>query len=266
MKKTEPRIALLLGNSIFNRYTAAEFINSGLNVVAIVHADKRGRLNKKYLKIALKKYGFWNFVGQILERLRYKILSQKKDEVIKKELFNENIINKVYSSYSGKILSCFSYEEADITEELKILDLDFIVIHTPFWVGKKVRQIPRLGVIGGHPGITPYYRGVHSPFWALLNGDIDKIGYTVFWVDSGVDTGDVIDQGHIEINARDSYVTLSWRGMIKTCASQIAALKKYEFGEQVPRMPHHFIPENSNYGHPSIFDYIKYRKVQNLAK
>ena len=53
--------------------------------------------------------------------------------------------------------------------------------------------IPRLGVLNLHSGILPDYRGVMATFWAMLDA-ADEIGTTLHWiVDSGIDTGPVIE-------------------------------------------------------------------------
>lgn len=53
--------------------------------------------------------------------------------------------------------------------------------------------IPRLGVLNLHSGILPDYRGVMATFWAMLNGE-EQVGSTLHWiVDSGIDTGPIID-------------------------------------------------------------------------
>ena len=53
--------------------------------------------------------------------------------------------------------------------------------------------IPRHGVINLHSGILPDYRGVMATFWAMLAGE-KEIGTTLHWiVDSGIDTGPIIE-------------------------------------------------------------------------
>ena len=53
-----------------------------------------------------------------------------------------------------------------------------------------ILRIPRLGTLNSHPGMLPKYRGVHPIEYAILNGD--SPGVTTYFVDSGVDTGDII--------------------------------------------------------------------------
>ena len=72
------------------------------------------------------------------------------------------------------------------------------MVHSEGWVGKLIRNIPKDGIIiGGHPGITPVYRGAHSSFWAIYNQEENKIGYSIFHIDESVDAGDLIFQEKI---------------------------------------------------------------------
>ena len=112
--------------------------------------------------------------------------------------------------------------------------------------------------LGGHPGITPKYRGVHSPFWAAYQDDWENIGYSVFWVDGGVDTGDILEQGKLEIEEGDSFFTMSWKGMVGIAEKQAEIIKKIENGEELNARKVENVTEESNYTHPTIFQYLKY--------
>jgi len=48
----------------------------------------------------------------------------------------------------------------------------------------------RLGILNPHIGILPAYRGRNVMEWALLEGE--PVGITVFFIDSGIDTGERI--------------------------------------------------------------------------
>jgi methionyl-tRNA formyltransferase len=58
-----------------------------------------------------------------------------------------------------------------------------------------------------HAGITPRYRGVHGGYWALAEDNPHLVGTTVHFVDTGIDTGGILDQAFFEIGASDNFVT-----------------------------------------------------------
>lgn len=56
-----------------------------------------------------------------------------------------------------------------------------------------------------HSSVLPFYRNVHSDFWAYMNKDFAKIGVTIFKIDSGVDSGNIVIQ---RINMKASVSSL----------------------------------------------------------
>ncbi|WP_158594508.1 formyltransferase family protein [Aquimarina sp. AD1] len=262
------RILLLTGASLHNLNTLFLFIkDKELNVVGACIADKKTQgIDFSYLKIAIKKEGVFKVFFQIVQRVIYKLVNSKKDKKIKLELYDEPLIRDSINSWNQPIHYTENYHKKETFDWIKSQNPDIIVVHTPYWVGKKIRTIVNGNIIGGHPGIVPSYRGIHSSFWAIYNKAPEKVGYSVFWLDSGVDTGDLISQGIINIEEGDSYITLGWKGMIEIAKQQIRVLKKVNRGIELPRTKHIEIPENSYYSHPTIFNYIKYRFSGNKVR
>jgi methionyl-tRNA formyltransferase len=55
----------------------------------------------------------------------------------------------------------------------------------------KYLDVPPMGFVNLHPSLLPKYRGPVPTLWALLKGD-KKTGITLHYINSGVDTGDII--------------------------------------------------------------------------
>jgi len=86
---------------------------------------------------------------------------------------------------------------------LSSLDLDYILgVHFPYIVPDSVLRIPKIGVLNLHPALLPYNRGWHTPSWSILEGT--PIGATLHFMDSGVDTGDIVAQAELEIRPEDT--------------------------------------------------------------
>lgn len=76
----------------------------------------------------------------------------------------------------------------------------------------RIFELPASGTFVCHPGVAPEYRNAHGCFWALAQGDFDRVGMTMLRVDRGVDTGpvfgyftypyDAATQSHVEIQHR----------------------------------------------------------------
>lgn len=72
---------------------------------------------------------------------------------------------------------------------------------------KEIIEKPPLGTINCHAGKLPFYRGRNVLNWALIN-DEPEFGVTVHYVDTGIDTGDIILQECFPITDQDNYNTL----------------------------------------------------------
>jgi len=73
-----------------------------------------------------------------------------------------------------------------------------------------ILKIARLGAINLHMAPLPKYRGAHPENWALINGE-DWMGYTVHYLDSGIDTGDIIAQDRVRILPEDDILSLTFK-------------------------------------------------------
>lgn len=67
------------------------------------------------------------------------------------------------------------------------------------------------GAVNIHTGITPEYRSADPIFWALYRGEPEKVGVTIHYIDSGIDTGAIIQQQTVPVYADDSLTTISAR-------------------------------------------------------
>lgn len=86
---------------------------------------------------------------------------------------------------------------------LRDLDIDYLIcVHFPYIVPESVLSIARIGVLNLHPAYLPYNRGWHTPSWALLEGT--PIGATLHFMDSSIDTGDIVHQRELLPSPNDT--------------------------------------------------------------
>jgi methionyl-tRNA formyltransferase len=74
----------------------------------------------------------------------------------------------------------------------------------------RLLSIPRLGWINLHASLLPKYRGAAPIHWAIANGET-RTGVTTMRIDAGMDTGDVLLRGEVEIGAEETAPELSVR-------------------------------------------------------
>ncbi len=71
----------------------------------------------------------------------------------------------------------------------------------------ELRNLFPLGVAGLHASLLPRYRGGAPLVWAIMNGERET-GVTLFYLDEGVDTGDVIARRAFPIDSEDDIASV----------------------------------------------------------
>jgi hypothetical protein len=262
------RVVILCGPKAHHMNTCATLIRSGLNIAGICIADQRtAGMPMQYLLKSAKKKGWWRTASRSLARLTYLALNRRMDQAAYKRLFNQRELEETLRPLADRIHRTDNYSKPETMAWLQEREADVFVVHTPYWVGKKVRELPRKGIVlGGHPGITPDYRGSHSAFWAIYKRKPEDVGCTVFLIDSGVDTGDVVAQERIPVEKGDSFMTLSWKGMIRIAQLQAQALSNLDQGQELDRRKITVIPPDSEFDNPTFGEFLRYRLRQQLVR
>ena len=68
-------------------------------------------------------------------------------------------------------------------------------------LNQEILSVPGIKFIHIHPGIVPDIRGADCFFWSyLLNG---KAGYSVFYMNEGIDTGDVLYTQEVDVELKE---------------------------------------------------------------
>jgi methionyl-tRNA formyltransferase len=94
-------------------------------------------------------------------------------------------------------------DHPETLERLKALQLD-VGLHKAGVIYREATiNCFRLGILNPHIGILPGFRGRNVMEWALLEGE--PIGVTVFFIDSGIDTGErIVLREEVDISGYNS--------------------------------------------------------------
>lgn len=126
----------------------------------------------------------------------------------------------------------------DVVALARRLQPDLIAVFGTSLIRGDLLREGRLGIANLHGGLSPEYRGADCTFWALYNGEPQKVGCTLHWIDAGIDTGGLIAHVSPEVHAGDDELTLFWRA-VRTSADAYAQLVRRlaageRFGQQQP--------------------------------
>ncbi len=157
----------------------------------------------------------------------------------------------------SRIIPVKSVNSPETISILKMINPSVVLINGTRIISKEVLSCIPSKFINMHAGITPLYRGVHGAYWALAENNPEYCGVTIHFVDSGIDTGNIIEQAKIPIAKKDNFVTYPFIQL----AIGIPLLKKalndvLENRVMIKSPP----PGNSkNWSHPTIWGYLWYR-------
>lgn len=85
--------------------------------------------------------------------------------------------------------------------------------------------VSQFKIVNSHPALLPLFPGAHAVRDALAAGAA-KTGTTIHWVDSGIDTGEIIAQEEVEVTAGDTEESLHERIKIVERRLYVATLQK----------------------------------------
>jgi methionyl-tRNA formyltransferase len=113
-------------------------------------------------------------------------------------------LDEIASKHASPLLKINNINDHEVIEALKTHQIDWLFIIGWSQIAKKeLLETPTYGCIGMHPTLLPVGRGRAAIPWAILKG-LKETGVTMFKLDEGVDTGEIIGQGVIRLN---EYIT-----------------------------------------------------------
>ena len=107
-----------------------------------------------------------------------------------------------------------NHNDADALEALRKDAPDVVVFTGGGLIRKPLLDIPRLGVLNCHMGVLPAYRGMDVVEWPFLDpmayssGKSPAVGLTVHFMDTGVDTGDLLLTKHVALEPGDTFASI----------------------------------------------------------
>ena len=166
-----------------------------------------------FIKRRIKKLGLLRVFDQLLFIVFYAKLLNLYSRRRIDEILNENDI-LVNAIPAEKIVSVNSVNSQRVIDILQCGIADVIVLSGTRILTNKVICSTKSVIINIHSGITPNYRGVQGAYWAFANNETHLAGVTLHVVDTGIDTGSIIDQELITITKKDNYSTYPYLQLV----------------------------------------------------
>ncbi|HTB05936.1 MAG TPA: formyltransferase family protein [Bacteroidia bacterium] len=206
------RIIFVGRDNSFNRKIVQEFSTEHQILCCLFIEPERSSWKSKSEKISrrIKKYGLLQASDELAFHLFDRFFLRTKEPIFWKtrpEYYNNSInlsypIHQVDDINNKKWVAFCNSLSPDI-----ILATCSHVIFKP-----ELYNTPALGTFVIHEGLTPEYRGLHTPLWALMKKEFQYIGYTVIKVNDQIDGGEILTQGTYPLGEDECYRTWSWVG------------------------------------------------------
>lgn len=159
----------------------------------------------KKIKIGYFADGVWS------HRAFEKLLKNEKVEMVficVRYDTKDETLKKYCSQYKIDYLKHKNINSAEFIDLISKYQADLFVSMSFNQIFKEtIINMPKFKTINCHAGMLPFYRGRNILNWALIN-DEKEFGITVHYIDSGIDTGDIILQKAFPITDNDDYSTL----------------------------------------------------------
>lgn len=169
----------------------ARWLASSTELVGIVELDEtRARLAQR-VRREVKRVGWLRFLDVTAFRIWYRLAHAARDRA-----WEARTVERFSARYPDlpadlPRLETHSPNTPEARAFIERLAPDVMIARCKQLLKREVFQIPTHGTYVMHPGVCPEYRNAHGCFWALANGDRDKVGMTLLRIDEGVDTGPV---------------------------------------------------------------------------
>lgn len=187
---------------------------------------KRGTMNIVFL-------GTPDFATNILKSLlnsKHKVVGvvTKIDKPVgRKQILTKSPVKILAQEYDIPVFQ-FKKMKLEGYDALKNVDADiFITCAYGQIIPQEVLDLPKFGTINVHFSLLPKYRGASPVQWALINGE-NQTGVTIMKTDAGIDTGDIICQKILDIDATDNEITLFEKLSYLAIEPLLEVLEKFE--------------------------------------
>ena len=98
----------------------------------------------------------------------------------------------------------------------------YIVFGSSFIKGKLINFLHKKKAINIHMGISPYFRGTDSNFWAIYTNNFQFVGATIHYLNSGLDDGKILYHALAARNKNPFlYSMLTVKSAIKSLSAKI---------------------------------------------
>jgi methionyl-tRNA formyltransferase len=227
--------------------------------VKVVLEERISRV--ELVKKRLKKFSVPMVMGQLLFQIGYlPWLRRKSGQRLAEIEEQNNLINLAIPQNVTTWVNSANSEQCRLL--LQSINPAVVVLCGTRILNAATLNCLRVPFVNIHAGITPLYRGVHGGYWALANNDPENCGVTVHFVDSGIDTGNILAQGVIKPTSQDNFTTYPILQLAKGITLICECLPSVINGTAVATKPQ---GKGKLWYHPTLAQYLRIKREKGVG-
>lgn len=122
----------------------------------------------------------------------------------------------------------------EAVEQLRSYEADiFVVAAFGQILSKEILDMPKYGCVNIHASLLPKYRGAAPIQWAVIDGE-EETGVTIQQMNEGVDTGDILMQEVVKLDAKETGASLFDKLAVCGAGLIVKTLTEIEKGSLTP--------------------------------
>jgi methionyl-tRNA formyltransferase len=228
------KLVVLTGDKLEQQYLTRALADAfGDQLRAIIVANPpRNRL--KSLRRVWRRYS----IGQLVSRVRTRVYHRLNRRSARR---HATLARVFFGATDGPglprpdvIRVVPGHNHPDCVALIKSIAPDVIVVYGTNVIGEKVISIAPHAIVNVHTGLSPWYRGSDTIFWALHNEEPERAGVTVHMLSPGLDAGAILATGVPEYTADDDEDSLFAKSVMLGSALLVEAVKEVAAGRARP--------------------------------
>ncbi len=242
-----------------DREGLARWLASFSNLVGVVVLREKGQRMRRRVRREVERVGAKRFLDVLAFRLYYKLFLAARDREWEDQKLTE--LRTTYPQLKNvPVLITHSPNSAEAGQFIKRLGPDIILARCKTLLKESIFSLASRGTFVMHPGVCPEYRNAHGCFWALANGDVERVGMTLLRIDKGVDTGPVYGYYSYPFDeAGESHIRIQHRVVLENLPALETKLGQIYEGTAAPLDTAG--RESATWGQPWLTSYLRWKRA-----
>ncbi len=233
-QRSDARVVVLCNDAWRHRYFANRLCES-CNVVGVVNERMGPHLGLGFVRRVWElARGFKFHPAPIASKTACRVLEIWRSRGVAERIFGPKGACFQLSPETEHLRFESSINLPENVARIQALRPDIIAVSGARLLGKTIIETPRITIINMHGGLSPYYRGGDSIFWALYNREPHCVGVTIHLLTLGIDAGPLVYTGRPVIDADDDEMTLFAKIYRMGCELMVFAIQDATAGKLDP--------------------------------